>query len=839
MRRFAQNPVAWMAAILAVMSIGATLLGIPLARITEIAIYLVYGAGVNLLVAYTGLVPFGASVFFGCGSYAAALILLHVSGNEFTALAGTIGFSLLLAILLGLLVLRRRGLYFSLLTLAASQIAFEIVFRWTSLTGGENGLQNVPRKLFPTTLGFHLYAVAIVLLSISLLWQFVHSPVGRALQGVRDNEQRMSSLGYNTRALKLASFTIAGGVIGTGGALLASLLQGAYPNNLSWQHAGDALLMVVLGGVHSVLGPLWGAATFILLENWLSALLENWWLLFAPIIIVFALVAPEGLHGLARRLLGRRGWSLVRPDIPAMPHPIPPFAANRARLDPATPILTVRGLQKRFGSTVVARGMDLDILPYRLHSVIGPNGAGKTSFFNMLSGILPPDAGEIRFLGADITRLPLYRRARLGLGRSFQIVSVFANLTAFENVRLAVQRRTPHSAGLWRDAYAFGAINRETWSLLAAVGLEQRARETCSALSHGERRLLEIAITLATDATLLLLDEPLAGLAEADRVVVSRLIRALAETHAVLLVEHDLDRVVSLSDRITVLHQGRILADGEPARVVADPAVVAAYLGRSAADAPPPTPTPAPVVVAGPGRAKFLRLEAVVAGYGGSTVLNGIDLAVAQGEAIALLGRNGVGKTTLLRAVTGTLPVGAGRILLEGRDIQGLPSYVINRRGISLVPEGRRLFPNLTMQDNLRIAARAGGMSLADVYRLFPRLEERAGVLAENLSGGEKQMGAIARALMAPAKLLLLDEPFEGLAPAVITELTESIRALRGRMAIILIEHHAEKVLAVVERAYVLVNGQVAYEGASAALAADHALQARLLGVVEQESAVA
>jgi len=831
-----KSPVPWTAIALLVMTGLALLFGAPVSRITEIAIYTLYGAGVAVLIAYTGLVPFGASVFFGLGSYAAALIMLHVSGNEIAGLAGAVLFSVALAFLLGLLVLRRRGLYFSLLTLAASQIAFEVVFRWTALTGGENGLQDVPRPLLGNRYAFHAFACLVVLAVLGALWRFVHAPVGRALQGVRDNEQRMASLGYDTWALKLGAFTITGGVVGLAGALLTILIQGAYPNNLGWQHAGDPLLMVVLGGVHDALGPLWGAAAFILLEDRLSALFENWWLLFAPIIIVFVLAGPEGLHGLMRRLTRRRGWTLVRPGLPAMPTPMVPFAAGRAPVDLLTPVLTVRGLEKRFGSTVVARGIDLDVMPGRLHSLIGPNGAGKTTFFNMLSGIMPPDAGVVRFGGVDITRLSLAHRARLGLGRSFQIVSVFQNLTAFENVRLAVQHRFPERRSVWRDAYAIEAINSETWSLLAAVGLERRAGETCAALSHGERRLLEIAITLGTDAKLLLLDEPLAGLSEPDRVVVSQLIRRLADTHAVLLVEHDLDRVVAISDRITVLHQGAILADGDPAQVVRDPAVVAAYLGKSAGQASVVVPMPARAKAPRPA---LLTVERLVAGYGGSVVLDGIDLAVAEGEAVALLGRNGVGKTTVLRAIMGAVKATSGRIVFGADDITGTARHLIARRGVAIVPEGRRLFPNLTIRDNLLIAQRRGGLTLTEAYRLFPRLEERAGVLAQNVSGGEKQMGAIARALMAPARLILLDEPFEGLAPAVVTELMDAIQTLRTRMAIILVEHHAEQVLSVVDRAYVLVNGQVAYEGTSAALAADHDLQARLLGVVEPVGAVA
>jgi ABC-type branched-subunit amino acid transport system ATPase component len=566
------------------------------------------------------------------------------------------------------------------------------------------------------------------------------------------------------------------------------------------------------------------------LQDRLSAITESWWLLFAPVIILFALLSPEGIVGVAQRLLRRERWTLVRDSIPARPAVIPPLAGGAIDADPERPILSVRGLSRRFGTLVTAEDITLDVYPFRLHSFIGPNGAGKTTFFNMLSGFLAPNAGSIRFDGRDITRTKMHRRALLGIGRSFQILSVFPNLTVFENIRIAVQARGG-SRGLITDAHADATQALRVWSILQAVGLEDRAAEPCMNLPHGAKRLLEIAITLAIDARILLLDEPLAGLAEADREVVGSLIRKLADTHAVLLIEHDIDRVLALSDRITVLHQGRLIADGKPADVAANPEVIAAYLGtgerRTAA-------TAAPVGTEAP---DLLRVEGLSVGYGGSTVLEGLDLVVREGQAVALLGRNGVGKTTLLRALTGTLRPREGRVMFAGREITRLPSYQINRAGISLVPEGRRLFPNLTVIENLRIAARPGGMTIAQAFELFPRLATRARAKAENLSGGERQMVAIARALMVPSRLILLDEPFEGLAPAIVQEVMAALLRLRGTVAMVIVEHHAEAVLTFTDHAYVLVNGQAAYGGSAASLAADPALQARLLGVVQADAA--
>jgi branched-chain amino acid transport system ATP-binding protein len=811
------------------------LLGAPIGLITQIAIYTLYGAGVCLLVSYTGLVPFGASVFFGCASYATAFAMRKGAGNEIVALVFCVVFSLVLAAVIAIIILRRRGLYFSLLTLAFSQIAFEISYKWTDVTGGENGIQGVPRPLFASAWSFHVFAVVTVTVGIWILWHIAHSPFGRSLQALRDNEQRAQSLGYDTFRLKFVSFVLMGGMVGYAGGLLAFMLQGAYADNLSWQHAGDALLMAVLGGVHHFLGPLWGAISFILLEDRLSAITESWWLIFAPIVILFALASPEGMQGLVFRLVRRDDWTLTRKTIPARPAQIAPYQTGGTKLDPSKPILTVAGLHKRFGSLVVATDLNLEVFPYRLHSFIGPNGAGKTTFFNMLTGILKPNSGRITFDGHDITSLPVHKRVRLGVSRSFQILSVFSNLTAFENVRVAVQAQDKRARGLWRDAYTYEDLNARTWSLLAAVGLEDRAADPCANLAHGEQRLLEIAISLATDAKLLLLDEPLAGLAEADRQVVGALIRRLAETHAVLLIEHDIDRVLALSDRISVLHQGRLIADGKPDEVASNPDVVTAYLGAERIITPP-APTDAERRAHAASK-PVLVIEKLRAGYAGSVVLEDLSLIVHEGEAVALLGRNGVGKSTTLRAITGTVRSSAGTIVLDGADITNAKSYEINQRGISLVPEGRRLFPNLTVLDNLKLAAREGGASLEDVYALFPKLRTLQRSKAESLSGGERQMLAIARALMVPARLILLDEPFEGLAPTIVKEVMDALAQLRGRVAMVIVEHHAETVLPLVDRAYVLVNGQVAFEGTARTLEQDTALQARLLGVVQKELA--
>src|SRR6201996_5554034 len=209
-----RHPILWVLLVLIALTIAWDAIGAPVSLITQIAIYTLYGAGVNLLVGYTGLVPFGASVFFGCASYAVAIPMRTIFGDEIEALVFGVLFSLVLATAIAAIILRRRGLYFSLLTLAFSQIAFEIAFKWTDVTGGENGIQGLPRPTFTNPWAFHVFTVVTVAVGLALLWRIAHSPFGRSLQALRDNEQRAPSLGYDTFRLKFASFVLMGGFIG-------------------------------------------------------------------------------------------------------------------------------------------------------------------------------------------------------------------------------------------------------------------------------------------------------------------------------------------------------------------------------------------------------------------------------------------------------------------------------------------------------------------------------------------------------------------------------------------------------------------------------------------------
>jgi ABC-type branched-subunit amino acid transport system ATPase component len=384
-----------------------------------------------------------------------------------------------------------------------------------------------------------------------------------------------------------------------------------------------------------------------------------------------------------------------------------------------------------------------------------------------------------------------------------------------------VQAKHPARFNAWRDVDSYADIHAETQALARFLGLEGIEEMQGGELSYGGQRLLDLGIALGSKPGVLLLDEPLAGLAAAERERVGALVKSVGAALPVLIVEHDIDRVLDLSQTVTVMNQGEVLMSGTPEAVRADRRVQEVYTG---------TGTP-PVAhrSAGAAGAPLLAFERVNAFYGKSHILVDASLDVREGEIVALLGRNGAGKSTLLKTLAGLVPPAAGAIAFEGRGIAGLPAHEIARRGIGYVPQGRGLFAGMTVADNLalgRLARATDGRhgvawSEERIFEYFPRLKERMHVAADYLSGGEQQMAAVARALSGNVKLLLLDEPFEGLAPAIVQELFAVFDRLRGQTSIVIVEHNLDLVLALADRVFALERGAVFHQGPAEPLLKD------------------
>ena len=369
--------------------------------------------------------------------------------------------------------------------------------------------------------------------------------------------------------------------------------------------------------------------------------------------------------------------------------------------------------------------------------------------------------------------------------------------------------------GILRGAWRSEAQANLARALLALVGYAGSETRLAAALPHVDRRLVEIARALGTAPAVLLLDEPAAGLSEADTARLGNLLQRLARAGlAIVLVEHDMSLVMSISDEIVVLDAGRRIASGTPAVVRNDPAVKTAYLGATMSVGP---------AVSRTAGAPVLEVDGLSAGYGPLAVLDNVSLKVGRGEVIALFGPNGAGKSTLMNALSGLIRPVTGTIRLAGKDLTSLSAPLVARSGLILVPEGRQVFPQLTVAENLRLGATRrddfAASEIEDMLARFPRLRPRLHTAAGLLSGGEQQMLAVARGLLARPEVLLLDEPSLGLAPAVVTELFEQFTRLRDEgMTLLIVDQMADYALAIADRGYVLGGGRVVAEGSPAEL---------------------
>ena len=830
------------AGVLALLPVALPLLGLTMTAATAIVTLCIAVLGLNLLVGYTGLVSFGHAAWFGLGAYAAALLQKHLlPGQVVLPILGALIFTAAAATVVGMLILRRRGVYFSLLTLAFTALVYTIAFRWTAVTGGEDGLGGLTRaQLGPFDLDDHLtYYVFTALVGFAVLYvllRVVNSPFGMVLVAIRENQQRARFQGFDIQRYKLGVYVLSAVVTGLGGALSGFLHYIVTAETTSIEFSGELLAMLVIGGMHAhILGPAVGVLFYILFREVFSIATGDWLFWFGLVFVAFVMYLPGGLVGIGATL--KRKW---------WPQPEESAAMSRRRIydglplpetlrPQATPgdVLTVERVSINFGGIKAVDEASLTVKAGEIHVLIGPNGAGKTTLFNLISGFYKPTSGKVRLLGRDIEGLAPEAICHAGLSRSFQITSLFEGLSIEDNLRLSGIAKDPARFNMWRDARSLAAVNRDTAALIKFLGLEGIEDIKGGDLSYGGQRLVDLGIALASKPRVILLDEPLAGLAAAERERVARLIVTMASHVPVLIVEHDIDRVLAFCQEVTVMNEGRVLLTGSPQEIRCDRRVQEIYTG-----------TGAPAVV---GRATqrdgtsevVLRAEGLHTFYGKSHILNGAGLEVRKGEIVALLGRNGAGKSTFLKTIAGLVPAAEGRIALRGRDITGLSAWETARAGIGYVPQGRGVFAGMSVNDNLalgRLARATDGKTGTvwdepRIFEQFPRLKERRSSHADYLSGGEQQMLAVARALSGNVNLLLLDEPFEGLAPAVVENLFGVFDRLRQEVPIVIVEHNLDLVLALADRVYALENGRVFHESAAQELLDDLEYRKKVLWI--------
>jgi branched-chain amino acid transport system ATP-binding protein len=830
-------PLLIAALVLAVLPFVLDPLGLPLRSSIDVVLFAIACLGLNVLVGYTGLVSFGHGAWFGLGAYAAALSQLNwFPGGVILPALFAIVFIGAASFLLGALILRRRGVYFSLLTLALTAMLFAIAYRWTALTGGESGLGGVVRA---NTLGLNLgsdwtyyWVVATVGLVVCfLLVRFHNSPIGSVLVAIRENEQRARFLGYPTNRYKLVGFVVSATVVGLAGVLSVFNHRFASAEPLSVAFSGELIAMVVIGGMRSFLGPALGALFYILFREFLSIWTPHWLFYFGILFVGFIMLSPTGLVGVAQRIMAPFRPKVTEEAAMAgrtlTDEPLPSFLRPPDHMDGV--ILEARGIAKSFGALKAVQGVNIAVRDRSLHALIGPNGAGKTTAFNLISGFYTPDEGNILLKGQSIASLSPEAITHAGIGRSFQITNLFPALSVEENLRLAVQARHPRRFDPWTHARLIDQIETETSAVVRYLGVAGIEHAEAGELSYGGQRLLDMGLALATKPRVLLLDEPLAGLAAAERQRIGDIIKRISSDVPMLLVEHDIDRVFQIADAITVMNEGQVLVDGTVEDARLSPRVQEIYIGSGAATvaAKPRESAVEP--------AMLLTASHINTFYGKSHVLVDVSFDVHQHEIVALLGRNGAGKSTLLKTLTGISRPASGSITLDGHEIAGRPSHEIARLGIGYVPQGRGLFAGMTVGQNLelgRLKRETGHgvrWNLDRIFEYFPRIRERIDTPADFLSGGEQQMVAVARALSGDVKVLLLDEPFEGLAPTIVEQLFESFDKLRHEVSIIIVDHHLDLALALSDRTVALERGRVIHKGLSKDLRDDLALRRKVL----------
>jgi branched-chain amino acid transport system permease protein len=841
-------------------------------ELSLIAVLALVVSGVNLSFGYAGEIQFGQVFMFALGTY----LTMILAGDAWDEIIGLIIIGGLAAAIVGAVIafpaVRIGGWSLALTSFFLVITIPDLVAIFQSKTGGLNGLVNIPYpNMFGSPLstnGLYEVTIAVTIIWFAIYRNFVTSRYGIIFRILRQSPVLANSLGFYTRNLKMMAYVTGAIPAGMAGCLFGFISLVVTPSSFGLSLAIGIVAGSLLGGIESGYGVFIAAAVLQLGPQSSLSFAQYAPVAYGVFLITAAVVFRNGLAGLGKTLALRLSTRLVGAAEAAHTTSAGSLSAHVAEhadqeLNEQRHGLELEGLNgrplridalgKSFGGNRAVDGVTLSAEPGRVTALIGVKGSGKTTVLNLICGFAKADTGTITLGDTSLIGMGPHQVARSGVGRTFQTPSVPRGVSVLDVVasgRFSVDRCGIFSSILRLPRYWHSrhADRSEALVLLELVGLTHLADQEASSLSLGTRTLVEVARALCGNPGLLLLDEPASGLSEGEVKRLGQVVVAAAKAGAtVVLIEHNFGFVSSISEVANVLEFGKLIASGSPEQVAKDPLVIESFLGQATGDTAAPDVVPAEpgeepqlsserifasggdlskLLLISPNGARtgpLLEIHKAVSGYGDLQVLCSVSLKLERGKLEVILGRNGVGKTTLLSTITGQVRLWEGSIKLNGDEIGKQAAYRRSGSGIALVQEGKRIFRQRTIMENVmlgtfnqRVSRRERRQLCDAVLEQFPILKDRSAEAAGGLSGGQQQMLAIAQALASRPALLLLDEPSAGLAPAIVHEVFQRIKELSEHgMTIVLVEQLAEQALRIADHVSAMDSGRIVASGPS------------------------